>query len=309
MQETMPDRPDADIPDAIDLVSAALVAAQAEFRNVPKSGYNRQGNYHYATAEDWLDMGREILAKHDLAILTSTVGALTLESREARSGGTWFRVRVKMEGRLLHASGQWLPLVAYGDGEDPTDKAIYKAQTGAFKYLIRGIFNVATSDDPERDDDAGGGKNAGADRTGGRGGSASGARPNPSRPTPPAPEPARKPRPTHSPAGGRPVEPLWLDDTIPLGKFKGRTWRYMTEGDPDGQRLSWLEWASKNIEDKRKGGAGERARKTLDYLREKIRLEDAPEREPGEDDPDDAPDEPNWDEEEPPVPTDEELPF
>lgn len=59
--------------------------------------------------------------------------------------------RVQIKLTLLHSSGEELSIVAWGEGQDHGDKAIYKAITGARKYGLACLFNLATSDDPERD--------------------------------------------------------------------------------------------------------------------------------------------------------------
>lgn len=41
--------------------------------------------------------------------------------------------------------------ITYGAGQDKGDKGIYKAMTGAFKYLLRQTFMIATGDDPEKE--------------------------------------------------------------------------------------------------------------------------------------------------------------
>jgi hypothetical protein len=42
-------------------------------------------------------------------------------------------------------------------------------------------------------------------------------------------------------------DPDWLDQKFTFGKHKGKTWRWFSEGDPDGQRHGYLKWlASKD---------------------------------------------------------------
>jgi hypothetical protein len=42
-----------------------------------------------------------------------------------------------------------------GDGADKTDKGIYKALTGAYKYMLMQVFGVIAGDDPEATDEQG----------------------------------------------------------------------------------------------------------------------------------------------------------
>lgn len=55
--------------------------------------------------------------------------------------------------RLIHSSGEWLEIPAYGEGEDAGDKALYKAITGGRKYGMSGLFCTDSddSDEPEHD--------------------------------------------------------------------------------------------------------------------------------------------------------------
>jgi len=48
-------------------------------------------------------------------------------------------------------SGEVIVTNGLGSGSDPTDKAIYKAQTGAIKYALRNAFLIPDELDPEND--------------------------------------------------------------------------------------------------------------------------------------------------------------
>lgn len=129
-------------------IHEALVAFQAECPAVYKSQKHQQG-FKFATLEDWTDTVGPILAKHGLALVTSYTDAVELEKVVQRSGSEWFRVRVRATGTLYHASGESITFEAFGEGADPSDKGIYKALTGARKYLLAAVSGAATTDDPE----------------------------------------------------------------------------------------------------------------------------------------------------------------
>ena len=134
-----------------DQVFAALAAAQAGFKKVQKSGHNKQQNYKYAVMDDYLDAVRASLAEHGLALCGSADSVEVLPGRETGRGGTMLQSRIHTTLRLCHTSGQWIEGGAYGDGEDSTDKAIYKATTGARKYALCCLLGLSTTDDPEID--------------------------------------------------------------------------------------------------------------------------------------------------------------
>lgn len=48
-------------------------------------------------------------------------------------------------------SGETLTLKGLGSGQDPSDKAVAKAQTMALKYAYLASLAIATGDDPEAD--------------------------------------------------------------------------------------------------------------------------------------------------------------
>lgn len=134
-----------------DQIAPALVAAQAKFKAVGKSGRNTQQKYSYADLDDYLSTVRPILAEHGLALTGGVDGVEALPPRETRNGAQMIQVRAHVTLRLVHESGQWIECDAWGDGEDSNDKAIYKATTGGRKYAVASLLGLATTDDPEQD--------------------------------------------------------------------------------------------------------------------------------------------------------------
>lgn len=130
-------------------ISAALVAAQAEMPNVGKSGNNTFDRYTYAKLEDYVKVIRPIFAKHGLSMLTSVDAVERLPDRATQKGGTEKCVQVKVSLTIRHKSGQAITTHSFGEGQDRSDKAIYKAITGARKYALASALGLATSDDPE----------------------------------------------------------------------------------------------------------------------------------------------------------------
>lgn len=52
-------------------------------------------------------------------------------------------------------TGEYIDLEVVGQGADATDKGVYKALTGAYKYCMRQTFMIGTGDDPEATDEDG----------------------------------------------------------------------------------------------------------------------------------------------------------
>lgn len=136
-------------------IAAALADMQSDKKVIGKSGENKFDKYSYAMLEDYIRETKDALAKHGFFIITSTGEAQRLDNRTTRAGGTEHAVQVKLTVRLMHKSGEWIEVECLGEGQDRADKAIYKAITGARKYAIASLLGLATSDDPEADEDVG----------------------------------------------------------------------------------------------------------------------------------------------------------
>lgn len=129
-------------------VYAALAAFQGACGPIFKSKKHGQG-YTYATLEDWTDTVKPLLVEHGLALVASTVSCEDVG--ETKAG--WTRTRVFLTATVFHGpSGTNVTLSAFGEGADNGDKGVYKAQTGARKYLLAALTGSATTDDPEADE-------------------------------------------------------------------------------------------------------------------------------------------------------------
>jgi hypothetical protein len=136
-------------------LAAAMAEAQAEFRAVGKSGENTYDRYSYANLDDYVRTVRPVLAKHGLSVMTGVSEVVALEDRTTSKGGKEHAVRVKLGVLITHKSGEWVEAEAWGEGQDRADKSVYKAITGARKYALASVFGLATSDDPEADEQVG----------------------------------------------------------------------------------------------------------------------------------------------------------
>lgn len=135
-------------------IAAAIAAVMGEATRVPKNGKNKFHGYDYATEGDLLTVIRPAMAKHGLVLLPSQT--------EVSPADTFGNVTVRVEYTLAHASGAVWPekLISHGVGNDRAkngndgDKAVYKAVTGANKYMLFKLFQVDTGDDPEAEETA-----------------------------------------------------------------------------------------------------------------------------------------------------------
>jgi len=130
-------------------IAKALAAFNAANPLIPKSGVNSRLNYSYATLEDFLRIIPSVLKLFELSVLTTVEMVVDLPARGAKGEQNACRVQLRLT--LVHSSGESVQVLAWGEGQDHGDKAVYKAITGARKYGLACLLNLATSDDPERD--------------------------------------------------------------------------------------------------------------------------------------------------------------
>jgi hypothetical protein len=132
-----------------------LAAIRREIHNIGKRGRNEFHKYDYAQASDVAGQIGTALAEHNIIIARRNLEVFRNSHMVRRRDGDSEEsiVEVKVEYGFLDADSNeelWQP--AWGEGRDSGDKAVYKAFTGAFKYLLIQAFCLATGDDPEADD-------------------------------------------------------------------------------------------------------------------------------------------------------------
>ena len=118
---------------------------------VQKQGENKFHGYKYAGEANLLEVLRPAMVK---------AGLLLIPSHRSRTEIDQFgNICVEVEYTLAHKDGEVWPekIVAFGMGNDKNkqggvgDKGLYKAATGANKYLLFKLFQIETGDDPEKD--------------------------------------------------------------------------------------------------------------------------------------------------------------
>ena len=132
-------------------IAKKFVEVMKDCSHVAKNGTNDFHRYKYATAADVLEKVNASLTKHELA---SVVATNLLGSKEVTTakGNVEQLVTVEVSVTLIDAeSGESLTLKGLGSGQDPSDKAVAKAQTMAIKYCYLNSLAIATNDDPEAD--------------------------------------------------------------------------------------------------------------------------------------------------------------
>lgn len=133
---------------------AKLTTIMGELGNVPKEGFNKAQNYKFVREADVVAKLVPLLAKHRVYLHTTVVEHSREPLYQTQSGLTMWLDRVTLEGTWIDGdSGETLPAARFvGTGADTGDKGVFKAQTGAEKYLLLKSLLISTGDDPEADE-------------------------------------------------------------------------------------------------------------------------------------------------------------
>lgn len=117
--------------EGIEKLAAAVVAAQGEMTNPPKTKtvYAGQKRYSFAPLPEIIDAVRPVLTKHGLAVIQLV------------------RERI-LETRLIHTSGQWIG-AAYSLPSLADSQAMGSAISYARRYCLCAILGVAGEDDED----------------------------------------------------------------------------------------------------------------------------------------------------------------
>jgi len=129
-------------------IAKALHNVMTKVGYVQKSSENKFHGYKYASEAALLDKLRPAMIEEGLMLIPSVMDVGKIDDH----GNT----TVMIAYTLVHESGETWPdkIMAAGCGNDRNkngigDKGLYKAITGANKYLLFKLFQIETGDDPE----------------------------------------------------------------------------------------------------------------------------------------------------------------
>jgi hypothetical protein len=132
-------------------ILAALNAVMARVGYVQKQGKNAFHNYKYAGEGHLLEVLRPAMVEAGLLLIPS--------HRAVTAPDEYGNTTVTVDYTLAHKDGDVWPekISVVGCGNDKNskggvgDKGVYKAATGANKYLLFKLFQIETGDDPEQE--------------------------------------------------------------------------------------------------------------------------------------------------------------
>lgn len=130
-----------------------LAEVMGEVERIAKNGRNDHFGYDFATEADIAQAVRGEMAKRHLMMFPDVVGE-QWEKVPRKNGGETKLCTLTVEFTVEDGdSGEKRVFKMKGQGEDPMDKATYKALTGAEKFALLKLFLIPTGHDPERDSD------------------------------------------------------------------------------------------------------------------------------------------------------------
>jgi len=123
---------------------AALARVLAKITTLPKDGFNQHFQYSYLKEAQAAEMLRPLLAAEGVSIM---YGVRRVNQLAAGL------VEVTLEIVMGDKHGNIVSTEMTGWAKDTTDKGVYKAITGTFKYWEMKTFFLSTDDDPEQEED------------------------------------------------------------------------------------------------------------------------------------------------------------
>ena len=134
-----------------------LAEVGREVAYVTKGGKNEAQSYSYARAEDVLKKVNEALFSRGVSVSSDAelvyFNVTPYEKENQYGKRQMFRTDAAVHLRLtFHFGDEERTVEAVGSATDTADKAVFKANTGALKYVLANAFLISWGDDPEADE-------------------------------------------------------------------------------------------------------------------------------------------------------------
>lgn len=135
-------------------ITERLLAIMRDLKGIEKSRVNMQLGYQYRGIDDVYNELHSLFAKHGVVLLPTVEKVMYKENTVERKGSPAIatRARVRVKYKFIGEEGDSMETSFTGEGIDTGDKAIYKAYSGAQKYLLLQMFLIPTeAAEPEQD--------------------------------------------------------------------------------------------------------------------------------------------------------------
>lgn len=129
-----------------------LLAIMAEAGTIKKLGFNEFDKYSYVKESDIAEKMQSLFVKHGVFVTNSVIEHSTVQVTNSK-GNQQMLSQVVSLYTFINADNpsETHEVRAVGDGLDRGDKAIYKALTGAHKYMLIRNFNLGSEEDSEKE--------------------------------------------------------------------------------------------------------------------------------------------------------------
>ena len=133
-------------------IYSKLVEVRKEVWGMEKSGFNEMQKYNYFSDDQIAEKFRTLFNKHWIFFEYSWKIVGNREISPTSKGTKQFVTDVEVEYKFVDMeTGDFVSWTACWSGNDTGDKWVYKAITGAVKYIFMKTFQISTGDDPETD--------------------------------------------------------------------------------------------------------------------------------------------------------------
>ena len=132
-------------------IHSALARVMGTIGIVTGTGNNTHFNYKYASEHDLMMAVQPAFALEGISISKKSIDIIQYE----KLGRSWHcllsihYVLTLSSAMASTGADRTIDQICLGAGEDPADKAVAKASTMAFKYLMRQALAIPTGDDPD----------------------------------------------------------------------------------------------------------------------------------------------------------------
>lgn len=126
-------------------IHEALCAAIAECGTGISKDKIAQG-YKFRGVEQAMNLLNPIFARNGLALVPHAVTESNVIERQTKNGGAMYFASAKIEFRLYHSSGEWIPIIVWSEAMDTSDKALNKVMSVAWKYAAFQTFCIPFED-------------------------------------------------------------------------------------------------------------------------------------------------------------------
>lgn len=135
---------------------AKIAKVASECRHMERDGNNAEQRYKYMSADQIMErVGSAAFSAGLVFIPTFAVVTPWDATYTVKSGATWRFSRVEATIRVVDAAtGESITINGYGDGTDPADKAVLKAQTAAHRDALKKLLMITSKEDSSADPEA-----------------------------------------------------------------------------------------------------------------------------------------------------------